>query len=232
MVLLAILGQALSFIYQLPFIVINFSVLLIGVIIGKLSDLVGQLRSDLIRRLRGEMEFWGSEERYQALDTAFTGVLIVDSEEKILYGNLTFADMLGQVPDNLLGVPLEIILESDQYSKFQEHQNLMKKGIASQFEIIMARKDGSVRTMLISSTPRFTVDGTYTGALCIITDITERKQLDDALRNIAAGVSATTGEEFFEKLVQYLVTALRVRYAFVSELIDGDITRTPPIFLY
>ena len=129
-VLLAILGQALSFIYQLPFIVINFSVLLIGVIIGKLSDLVGQLRSDLIRRLRGEMEFWGSEERYQALDTAFTGVLIVDSEEKILYGNLTFADMLGQVPDNLLGVPLEIILESDQYSKFQEHQNLMKKGIA------------------------------------------------------------------------------------------------------
>ena len=54
----------------------------------------------------------------------------------------------------------------------------------------------------------------------IITDITERKLSEIALQNIVAGTASVTGEEFFPVLVQYLATALGVRYAFVSELID------------
>jgi PAS domain S-box-containing protein len=54
----------------------------------------------------------------------------------------------------------------------------------------------------------------------IITDITERKLSEIALQNIVAGTASVTGEEFFPVLVQYLATALGVRYTFVSELID------------
>ncbi|HAX80259.1 MAG TPA: hypothetical protein DCY88_31595 [Cyanobacteria bacterium UBA11372] len=56
----------------------------------------------------------------------------------------------------------------------------------------------------------------------IITDITERKLSEIALQNIVAGTASVTGEEFFPVLVQYLATALGVRYAFVSELIEVE----------
>jgi PAS domain S-box-containing protein len=47
-------------------------------------------------------------------------------------------------------------------------------------------------------------------------------QLQDTLQRIAAGVSATTGEAFFQSLVQHLAQTLEVDYAFVSELSEGQ----------
>ena len=52
-------------------------------------------------------------------------------------------------------------------------------------------------------------------------EIDERKQVEEALRNIAQGVSAATGEEFFRSLVQHLTKTLGVDYAFIGEL-DGE----------
>ncbi len=49
---------------------------------------------------------------------------------------------------------------------------------------------------------------------------TERKRMEEALRNIALGVSAQTGEVFFQSLVQYLAKALTVDYALVGRLVN------------
>ncbi|MFQ5614405.1 MAG: GAF domain-containing protein, partial [Anaerolineae bacterium] len=54
--------------------------------------------------------------------------------------------------------------------------------------------------------------------LAVRIDDTERKRTEEALRNIAQGVSATTGGAFFRSLVQYLARTLEVDYAFVGEL--------------
>ncbi|MFQ5611363.1 MAG: response regulator, partial [Anaerolineae bacterium] len=48
----------------------------------------------------------------------------------------------------------------------------------------------------------------------------ERKWAQEALRNVAEGVSAKTGEAFFRLLVQYLGKTLEVDYAFIGELAD------------
>lgn len=68
----------------------------------------------------------------------------------------------------------------------------------------------------------------YFGRLYIFEDITERKHREEILRNITLGVSAETGEAFFQSLVQYLTKALGVEYAFVGELVEpeGDRIRT------
>ena len=49
-------------------------------------------------------------------------------------------------------------------------------------------------------------------------DITEKKQAEEILKNIASGVSAATGEAFFQSLVTYLGEALQVDYVFVGEV--------------
>jgi PAS domain S-box-containing protein len=51
-------------------------------------------------------------------------------------------------------------------------------------------------------------------------DVTERRKTEEAVRNIAEGVSGATGEEFFRLLVQYLAGTLDADYAFVGELTE------------
>ncbi len=46
----------------------------------------------------------------------------------------------------------------------------------------------------------------------------EHKQTEEILRNVAQGVSAATGEEFFQSLVRYLAQTLEADYAFIGEL--------------
>lgn len=50
------------------------------------------------------------------------------------------------------------------------------------------------------------------------TDLTERKRTEEAVLQIAQGVSASTGEDFFRSLTEHLVTTLHADFAFVGEL--------------
>jgi PAS domain S-box-containing protein len=47
----------------------------------------------------------------------------------------------------------------------------------------------------------------------------KRKQVETALQAVAQGISAATGEAFFQSLVQQLVATLDVEYAFVGKLV-------------
>ncbi|HEY9646229.1 MAG TPA: GAF domain-containing protein, partial [Chroococcidiopsis sp.] len=64
-------------------------------------------------------------------------------------------------------------------------------------------------------------DGSLQWLEGFVTDISDRKQKDDMIRNIAQGVSAKTGDAFFHSLVHYLLQMLEMDHIFVSAL-------TPP----
>ncbi|KPK94570.1 MAG: hypothetical protein AMJ88_03540 [Anaerolineae bacterium SM23_ 63] len=181
MILMAILGQPVNNAHQTPSMIVIVVLIALGFVIGRLRDLGEQLKVDLKTRLRGEMEFWGSKERYEVLDTAFTGVAVTDNAERLLYCNTTFADMLGYVADELEGMFYNYFMEPSEFTKINEHIDLMQRGIPTQYEISMRRKDGRQRVMLVSSVPRFSAYGIYNGALSIIFDITDRKQAEEAL---------------------------------------------------
>ncbi len=53
-------------------------------------------------------------------------------------------------------------------------------------------------------------------------DISGRKRHEEAIKNIAAGVSAETGEPFFRHLVQHLATIFDADYAFIGVLDKND----------
>ena len=193
MILLLILGQPLSTLLQASNLALMASLVLIASVVGRQQHLVDQLRLGLKSSLKGEMEFWGSRERYQALDTAFTGIAVTDSIERLMYCNATLADMLGYVPDEFEDKFLDQFMEPSEISKFRENINLMKKGIPTKYEVSMRRKDGDHLTMLFSSIPRFAVDGSYEGILSVIIDITERVRFEKDLKQ---------SEERFRELIE------------------------------
>jgi two-component system, sensor histidine kinase and response regulator len=73
-------------------------------------------------------------------------------------------------------------------------------------------------------TPIVSLDGQSILALGVATDISDRKQMEQALRLIVEGTAAKTGQEFFHSLVRYLAEVLQVRYAFVTELVRPEYT--------
>ncbi len=58
-----------------------------------------------------------------------------------------------------------------------------------------------------------------------ISDITERKQAEEALRAITEGTASVTGGDFFRSLVRHLAEVLQVRCAFVTEVADEQASR-------
>jgi PAS domain S-box-containing protein len=93
---------------------------------------------------------------------------------------------------------------------------------ACEFEHRLLHKDGSVRWFLARGTFIRLADETPYRLVGTQTDITDRKRAEEALRNIAEGVSAVTGESFLRSLVQYLVKILGVNYALVGELVEPE----------
>jgi formate hydrogenlyase transcriptional activator len=55
----------------------------------------------------------------------------------------------------------------------------------------------------------------------IRTEVAHRREVEETLRAVVAGTAAAIGRDFFYSLVQHLASALRVRYAFVSECVEG-----------
>ncbi|MGH8581259.1 MAG: EAL domain-containing protein [Gammaproteobacteria bacterium] len=53
-------------------------------------------------------------------------------------------------------------------------------------------------------------------------DVTEKKHVEDAIRQIAAGVSAQSGQLFFRRLVQHLAKLFDADYAYIGMLGEGN----------
>lgn len=97
-------------------------------------------------------------------------------------------------------------------------QELNSRGIWSR-EIEYVTKKGNVFWGSMAAKIIYVADTQM--HLIRITDISERKQKENALRLIVEGTAAVTGNTFMHTSVRYLAEVLQVRYASISESIDS-----------
>ncbi|MGA3092179.1 MAG: sigma 54-interacting transcriptional regulator [Terriglobales bacterium] len=62
--------------------------------------------------------------------------------------------------------------------------------------------------------------GKVIGVIGLVRDVTDRHLAEETFHSIVVGTASTTGSDFFPSLVRHLATALRVRYAFVTDCDD------------
>ncbi|MEH1809690.1 PAS domain S-box protein [Nostoc sp.] len=98
---------------------------------------------------------------------------------------------------------------------------LEESGEVRNFEVALRRLDESVVWVLLSL--RLNADESCLDS--VFTDISARKQQEQALRLIVEGTAAKTGNEFFNSCVRYLAEVLQVQYALVTEFDDEPKTR-------
>jgi two-component system, cell cycle sensor histidine kinase and response regulator CckA len=124
-----------------------------------------------------------SEERYRHIvETASEGICSLDAELRITFANGAFARMLGCTPEELLGAPTERYVFPAELDESRRHMDARRQGVAEQYERRLQRKDGKECWCLVSGAPILDSDGRFAGSLGMFTDITDRRRLEEQLR--------------------------------------------------
>ncbi|MHA2271471.1 MAG: PAS domain S-box protein [Candidatus Hodarchaeales archaeon] len=135
-----------------------------------------------------------SEEKYRELiEELHEGILVEDSEEKITFVNPQTIALLGYSFEELVGQPTSIIIPEDERENIHNETVKRPLGISSTYESALMTKAGRRIPVIISTTPLFFESGKFRGILSLFTDITERKRVEELLRD---------NEERFRRLTE------------------------------
>jgi len=150
-------------------------------------DTLAGLLNTLFERKKAEEALKISKRRYQELITdMLEGIGLADLDERLIFVNKSFAEMLGYQPKELIGMSLLDIVDSDDIQKIVKQTEMRRMGTASSYTHKFIRKDGAKRTVRISAVPSRDDGGEIDGTIAIVTDITERIEAEDALKESEA----------------------------------------------
>ena len=163
------------------------------------------------------------------VETATNAVVSADESGTIQFANPATMKVFGYDPKELIGQPLTVLMPETM-------RNLHESGFGRYLatgqrhinwrgtELTGLHKNGQEFPIEVSF-GEMTTNGRriFTG---FIRDITERKRAEDTFRLIVEGTAPTTGNDFFQSLVQHMAQALRARYAFVTTCDDQKHART------
>src|SRR5690606_14069312 len=119
----------------------------------------------------------------EIVETANEGIWVVDAEARLRYVNDSLLRTLDVSQDEMIGRSMfDFVIEAD-LDDARESWERTRSGIRSRVERRLRRRDGSTVWVIAGVTPRLDPAGRFTGALTMITDITERKRAEMALQD-------------------------------------------------
>jgi PAS domain S-box-containing protein len=168
---------------------------------GKLLGYRG-ISKDITEQKRYEEQLRQSEERYRTLiESMEEGLLIVSTEDVVIFSNKSACEIFGLSQDKLTGSGLREIAINRDLSDI--YNGALKEPVRNRgkCELTLERLDGQTRHVLISATMLKNTDGNILGSFGILTDITDlkkaerekielREQLTNAQRMESLGILA------------------------------------------
>ncbi|NJD53842.1 MAG: PAS domain S-box protein [Candidatus Methanoperedens sp.] len=138
---------------------------------------------DITERKRAKEALRESEERYRGLiETAEEGIATHGPDGTITYVNQRMVDMLGYPREEIVGrSSLDFVGTEEREAVLGARERLKEQG-SFNTERKMRRKDGSILWTLSNISPRRDAAGNFIGYLAMHSDITERKQAEEALQ--------------------------------------------------
>ncbi len=140
---------------------------------------------DITQRKRAEEELQQLKKFSDGIvQTMSEGLVLTDSEGRFSFVNPAAAAILGYTPGEMVEREVISFVPKDRHSVVREADERRAKGIADRYELVFLHKDGSRKTILVSGGPRFA--GTqYSGTMAVLTDITERKSMEEEIRSLS-----------------------------------------------
>lgn len=125
-----------------------------------------------------------SEERYQELFSAVhEGILVVDEHELIGYCNPASASIFEvRSAEALVGRSLLDFVPAHEQKKVRQQTEMCAQQQSSEYELEIITDKANAKTVLLSVSPRFDSKENFRGAFAALLDITDRKRIEEELR--------------------------------------------------
>jgi PAS domain S-box-containing protein len=188
------------------------------VVVGLAISLVSETRRRALLRAREaaqqtqrrSQELQESEARFRRIvETSQEGIWQVDAEGRTIYANQRLADMLGYSPGEMIGRTASDIVSEEDLGRAREAWERRRAGDAERIELRFQHKHEGRQVWLRASTTPVIEDGRFAGALSMLTDVTERREGEEALRASES-----------RKATQLAVTEVLARSEDVAEAVE------------
>jgi PAS domain S-box-containing protein len=136
-----------------------------------------------------------SEEKYRDIvETATEAIVMVDAEARIIFVNDRWSEVFGYSREEAARMThFELVFPEDK-AQMRERWESRKRGRKESYELRLRRKDGRPVWVLVGVAPRFDPAGKFLGTLVMLADITDRKQAEEALRELNATLEKKVAE--------------------------------------
>ncbi|MFN8383621.1 MAG: PAS domain S-box protein [Anaerolineales bacterium] len=123
-----------------------------------------------------------SEKQYRRIvETAQEGVWLINAQNETIFVNNKMAELLGYSAEEMAGKKLFDFMDEEGVVITNRNLERRRQGISEQHDFCFRRRNGDKLWVIIESSPILDDDGEYQGALGMITDVTSRKQVEEAL---------------------------------------------------
>jgi diguanylate cyclase (GGDEF)-like protein/PAS domain S-box-containing protein len=183
---------------------------------------------DITDRKLAEATLRNSEERYRTLvESSTDAILMLDREKNAITCNQAFLDLFGYQKSEVEGQSIKIVHPSEESFRAYGKATypLVERVGSLREEWDLMRKDGTIFSAEIVTSPIRSLDGTTTGYICIIRNITERKRAEEELAYMATHDSLTglpNRTLFSDRLTMALTQARRSQKNIAVMLLDLD----------
>jgi len=124
-----------------------------------------------------------SDKLYRTLvETMNDGLGAVNEDGFWTYANDRLCEMSGYSRDEIVGRPVTEFLDEGSRSILRDQMVKRKGGQREIYELSAIRKDGQKIFVLVSPKAIFDADGQFKGSFAVITDISQRKNAEEALK--------------------------------------------------
>ncbi len=141
------------------------------------------LYTDETERKRSEQALRESEERYRRIvETANEGVWSRDEDYKTTFVNARMAEILGYESHEMIGRTVHSFMFEQDLPEEQARARERQKGTSGVYERRFIHKLGHEVWTLVSATPVIDEQGEFKGSFAMVTDISDRRKVEEALR--------------------------------------------------
>ena len=156
------------------------------------AEALGNHVGQAVGLARAISEVRKSEERYRRIvTTANEGIVTVDYQGIMTFVNARMGDLLGYSADELMGRHITELVHPEDRAASTALADRLRRGSRQIEDRKFLRKDGSSVWLVASVTPLRGEHGEHVGSLGMYTDVTARKQAEEALAHQALHDSLT-----------------------------------------
>jgi two-component system, cell cycle sensor histidine kinase and response regulator CckA len=152
---------------------------------AELAAALNKVRWEISERVRAEGDLRESERRYRSLvDNIDLGVTLIDTDFTVLMTNAAQARLFGKSPREFVGRKcFEVFAKRGTVCPRCPGVSALKTGLPAEVETLSTRADGSRVNVRVQAFPIVGPDGTTTGIIEVVEDITDRKRLQAQLQH-------------------------------------------------